>query len=585
MTAFLPKNDPNKCTRGIQLRLARRRYEYNYTHVSPLAMAERVPINDLFSFEWIKLVGERVINVIANRLEILGDHAEAEKHRARQSELRDALRLGAVAVKGVRKIVEEIVEALLDVEFLSARPTSLDDFAELFRTIDLPPIHRDFQDDLVFAEMRIAGPNPVMLTRIETVPDYFPVTEAMYSGVIAGDSLEAAGQEGRLFLADYQVVQDVECSDFPEGQKYLYAPLSLYAVDPQTKQLRPIAIQCRQTPGPDNPIFTPNDTHNWLIAKTIVEIADGNIHEARTHLARTHLYMEPFCVSTHRQLARRHPLFQLLAPHFEGTLAINSAAWRFLIADGGPVAKLMSPEIQSTRALAATAVESYLFNEQFLPLALKSRGVDDADALPNYPYRDDSLLYWNAIHRWVSDYTEVFYHSDADVMGDKELAAWAREIGNRNGGRVPGIGQDGSVPNRDYLNDVLTMVIFTCSVQHAAVNFPQFDLMSYTPNMPLAGYARAPVATAGGSEQGYLNQLPPMDMAQLQLDLGYLLGSVHYTQLGHYQEDGLDERTNNAQEAFRNRLQDIGHIIQERNQTRRPYQFLEPAGIPQSINI
>ena len=28
---------------------------------------------------------------------------------------------------------------------------------------------------------------------------------------------------------------------------------------------------------PENPIFTPNDGWNWQIAKTFVEIADGNI--------------------------------------------------------------------------------------------------------------------------------------------------------------------------------------------------------------------------------------------------------------------------------------------------------------------
>ena len=33
---------------------------------------------------------------------------------------------------------------------------------------------------------------------------------------------------------------------------------------------------------------------------------------------------------------------------------------------------------------------------------LKRRGVADEDALPNYHYREDALLVWNAIHSYVS---------------------------------------------------------------------------------------------------------------------------------------------------------------------------------------
>ena len=63
-----------------------------------------------------------------------------------------------------------------------------------------------------------------------------------------------------------------------------------------------------------------------------------------------------------------------------------------------------------------------------LPKTFKARGVDDPELLPNYPYRDDALLYWDAIHRWVSSYLSLYYHSDADVQADPELAAWFDEL-------------------------------------------------------------------------------------------------------------------------------------------------------------
>src|SRR5262249_48184029 len=158
-----------------------------------------------------------------------------------------------------------------------------------------------------------------------------------------------------------------------EVQKYVYAPLALFVTDRVTRQLRPVAIRCKQTPGPDNPVFTPDGGHNWLIAKTVVEIADGNFHEAVTHLARTHMLIEPFVVCTYRQLAPSHPLFVLLVPHFVGTLAINDASWRHLIANKGAVDQLFGGTIEASRGLAVSGVQTYLFNEAMFPKAVAAR--------------------------------------------------------------------------------------------------------------------------------------------------------------------------------------------------------------------
>jgi arachidonate 15-lipoxygenase len=118
------------------------------------------------------------------------------------------------------------------------------------------------------------------------------------------------------------------------------------------------------------------------------------------------------------------------------------------------------------------------------------------------------------------------------------------------------------------------------------VNFPQFDLMSYVPNMPLAGYRPAPTSKAPATEADYLAMLPPLDMAELQLDLGYLLGSLHYTQLGQYPPDRFrDPRVEPLLKGFQKRLGEIDRTITERNRTRRTYSTLNASGIPQSINV
>jgi arachidonate 15-lipoxygenase len=132
----------------------------------------------------------------------------------------------------------------------------------------------------------------------------------------------------------------------------------------------------------------------------------------------------------------------------------------------------------------------------------------------------------------------------------------------------------------------VTMVLFTCSVQHAAVNFPQYDVMSYVPAMPLAGYAPAPTSKNGATGADYLAQFPPLDMAELQMELGYLLGTVRYTTLGQYPAGHFtDPRVADPLARFQARLADAGRVIEQRNAGRTPYTTLGPAGIPQSINI
>jgi arachidonate 15-lipoxygenase len=304
-----------------------------------------------------------------------------------------------------------------------------------------------------------------------------------------------------------------------------------------------------------------------------------------SHLGRTHLWVEPFAMATERQLAANHPLRLLLRPHFEGTLAINEQAYSRLLAPQGFVDNLLGGTLEASIRLTTQAVRSYRFDEAMLPSALRARGVDDAATLPDYPYRDDALLHWNAIRGWVKDYLGTYYRTDADVAADFELAAWHRELVAPDGGGISGFGRDGTIGGFEDVVDAATLIIFTSSVQHAAVNFPQFDLMTYVPNMPLAGFTSTPVPPDAG-EQDFLDLLPPLSSARLQIVILYILGTIHYTRLGSYGERDLcDPRLQRPLAAFQRELTRVGRTIEERNRRRVPYPFLDPAGIPQSINI
>lgn len=473
----------------------------------------------------------------------------------------------------------------------SGRPQGLEDYEKLFAVLKLPEIAKTFQDDAVFAYLRLAGANPVMIERMTATDRRFPVTEEQYQSVMgSSDSLAAAMAAGRVYLADYGILDGALNGTYgphPQTQKYGYAPLAMFAVPVDGKLLKPVAIQCGQNPA-EHAVITPSTgAAAWLIAKTVVNIADTNFHEAVSHFARTHLLVEPFVMATHRQLPADHPLFKLLVPHFQGTLAINDAAKGILVAPLGGVNGLLSSTIDQSRVLVVKGLQARGFNADMLPRRLQDRGVADA-ALPVYPYRDDGLLVWEALHDWVADYLGLYYHTDQDVKADAALQRWAAELVAFDGGRLQDFGEDGAgkVETLAYLIDAVTMVIFTGSAQHAAVNFPQNGIMSFAPAMPTAGYQPIKAIGPDTTEAEWLDLLLPLEQAQSQLNLLYLLGSVYFTRLGYYDEGHFtDAKVAEPLQKFQARLQEIDRLIDQRNTERPVYEYLKPVNIPQSINI
>lgn len=508
-------------------------------------------------------------------------------------------------VDDVLKCIEEILEILLSDAFhallklvgLYGQADSLEQFTAQFALLLVPSVISNYEDDIVFARMRLAGPNPVVIQAIETLPANFPVTDAQFQSVMGrDDSLAQAGAQGRLFLADYKILEGVTPGESSGKKKYLSAPLALFAVPAATlsdRRLRAIAIQCGQTPGASNPIFTPQDGASWHLARLQVQVADGNYHELISHLGLTHLVLEQFAMATPRHLPVQHPLYLLLTPHFQGTLAINDAANAHLVAKGGAVDTLLSGTIQSSIALSVQAVLNQSIHQSFLPNALRARGVDDVNALPDYPYRDDALLLWNDIHSWVNGYLALYYKSDDSlVQGDYELQHWIKELASPEGGKLKDIEENGQgIQTFAYLVDLVTYAIFTASVQHATVNFPQRTIMSFTPAMPLAAYTPAPTSVDKDlSQREAMKSLPPLQSALTQLLFGFGLGNVYFTRLGGYDTYRLspwfsDPSVMPLLETFQNNLRKTEQEIGRRNLSRIPYETLVPSAIPQSINI
>lgn len=197
--------------------------------------------------------------------------------------------------------------------------------------------------------------------------------------------------------------------------------------------------------------------------------------------------MEAYGVAVMRNLPDAHPIHKLLRRHFRYTMSINTAARTTLINDGGPIDMSHSVTGKGKWELIERYNRGYSVHLTNIKRSIKERGVED---VPGYYYRDDGIKIWDAIEVYVSEIINLFYSSDEDVKNDPELQNWAYEVHNTAfpafQGNDAGRGFPDKFMSRSELIEYCTLIIFTGSAQHAAVNFGQFDIYGYGPNSPLA---------------------------------------------------------------------------------------------------
>ncbi|XP_062398047.1 polyunsaturated fatty acid lipoxygenase ALOX15B-like [Sardina pilchardus] len=447
-------------------------------------------------------------------------------------------------------------------------------------------VQKHWKEDQFFGYQLLNGLNPMMIQRCSKLPENFPVSEEMVKDSLNGRTLKHELEKGNIFLCDYKMLDGLVGNVVHDRQQYLTAPLVLLHCNPQGLML-PIAIQVRQTPGPENPIFLPTDSnHDWLLAKIFVRAAEFSVHELDFHLLRTHLLSEVFTMATLRNLPSIHPLFKLIFPHIRYTLHINILARNKLISKDGPLSKYSGTGGESLPKLLRRATSSLTYSSLCLPENISERGLED---VPNYYYRDDGMKLWNIIHKYVKGILTHYYKSDDYVQRDTELQEWIFDI------FVCGFLGNDSTRIPQYFKTVedlikfVTMVIFTASAQHASVNNGQFDFGGWMPNFPSALRKPPPKEKGQTTEDTIMETLPDKGttvnimgiLKQLSSDsldhypLGtfpeqWFVGDVPPKFIKHFKKD-LDELT--------------AHIEKRNAKLELPYIFLNPKNVDNSIAI
>uniref|UniRef100_A0A4W5QXK5 Lipoxygenase domain-containing protein n=1 Tax=Hucho hucho TaxID=62062 RepID=A0A4W5QXK5_9TELE len=430
------------------------------------------------------------------------------------------------------------------------------------------------------------GLNPMMIRRCSKIPENFPVTEDMVKDSLFEKNLEEEIQKGNIFLVDYKSLHGAIANVINKKQHFLAAPLCLLYMTPEDK-LMPIAIQLKQEPGDDNPIFLPTDSeYDWLLAKIFVRSADFTEHELNFHLLRTHLLAEVFAVSTLRNLPMVHPLYKLLSFHFRYTLQINTLARQKLISENGLITENAGIGGPGMIEFLKKAVASLTYSSLCLPEDIAERGLE---SIPNFFYKEDGLKLWDIIHRFVQKVIGHYYTCDSDVQKDSELQNWIKDIFFNGFLKKDSTGIPQSFSSVTELVKFLTMVIFTVSVQHSAVNSGQFDFGGWMPNFPIALQKQPPNTKGQSTEKTMLETFPDVNTTVNGIATVFLLSkqSTDFVALGHGYQDLFSEKTIlQLIRKFQDELKIYSFEIQGRNVSLPlPYTYLNPNNVENSVAL
>jgi arachidonate 15-lipoxygenase len=454
-------------------------------------------------------------------------------------------------------------------------------------------------NDKVFGWQRLSGLDPMSLRRI-TKLDQVPnnVNQAITNSILMQQlnrrtDLEAEVNNGNVFFVDYsifnQIGHAIQRGEVKKDEKqFIAAPYCLMIFDGET--LVPVAIEI------NNNVFTPVQGERWELAKFFVQVAAVNHHGLCAHEYGQHAMIGAFSVATPRHLHKEHPVYVLLEPHLNFSVAhtaFSSAEMRF-----NTQIPFMTPTKLQMKKLVEVAYEKWTFTDLDFDYSLTDRGVEQYPKV--YPYRDDGKLIWTTLAKFVTEYVCTFYKSNNDVKKDWELQNWISELQSHNGGNIRGLiwNDKKMLDNRKDLVRLLTRIIFLAGPHHAVIHFSQLDFFSDALNLmsgcsmisseSITDSLTADTTSKNSTSTTLLKKALPSPYLAMKQAMTFEYGNIHYDHLGDYKNFTLDkvDQVRPFVREFQYSLQQIEKIIEDRAQKRfLPNSYLKPSAIPNSTNV
>ncbi|VVA12680.1 PREDICTED: linoleate 9S-lipoxygenase [Prunus dulcis] len=520
------------------------------------------------------------------------------------------------------------------------------DSAELLR-FPMPQVIKEdksaWRTDEEFAREMLAGVNPVNIRRLQEFPpaskldpkvygdQTSTITEQDIGNTMDGLTVDEAFKQNKLFILDHHDALMPYLRRINSTSNKIYASRTILFLK-SDGTLKPLVIEL-SLPHPDgdrfgciSKVYTPAEEgvegSIWQLAKAYVAVNDSGYHQLISHWLNTHAVCEPVVIATNRQLSVVHPIYKLLHPHFRDTMNINAFARQILINAGGVLETTVFPA-RYAMEMSSVVYKDWVFTEQAFPEDLMKRGVAVKDAnsphglrllIEDYPYAVDGIEIWFAIKTWVEDYCSFYYKTDDIIQKDTELQSWWKELVEEGHGDKKDEPWWPKMQTREDLVETCTIIIWTASALHAAVNFGQYPYAGYLPNRPTI--SRKFMPEKGTPEYKELESSPDTVFlktitAQLQTVLGIALIEIlsrHSTDEVYLGQRDTPEWTTDTEplkafDKFGKKLAEIEDRITSMNNDEKlknrvgpvkvPYTLLFPTseggltgrGIPNSVSI
>ncbi|XP_008246453.2 PREDICTED: probable linoleate 9S-lipoxygenase 5 [Prunus mume] len=525
---------------------------------------------------------------------------------------------------------------------------------EIFRTdsaqllsFPMPQVIKEdksaWRTDEEFAREMLAGVNPVNIRRLQEFPpaskldpkvygdQTSTITEQDLGNTMDGLLVDEAFKQNKLFILDHHDALMPYLRRINSTSNKIYASRTVLFLK-SDGTLKPLVIEL-SLPHPDgdrfgriSKVYTPAEEgvegSIWQLAKAYVAVNDSGYHQLISHWLNTHAVCEPVVIATNRQLSVVHPIYKLLHPHFRDTMNINAFARQILINAGGVLETTVFPA-RYAMEMSSVVYKDWVFTEQAFPEDLIKRGVAVKDEnsphglrllIEDYPYAVDGIEIWFAIKTWVEDYCSFYYKTDDIIQKDTELQSWWKELVEEGHGDKKDEPWWPKMQTREDLVETCTIIIWTASALHAAVNFGQYPYAGYLPNRPTI--SRKFMPEKGTPEYKELESSPDTVFlktitAQLQIVLGIALIEIlsrHSTDEVYLGQRDTPEWTADTEplkafDKFGKKLAEIEDRITSMNNDEKlknrvgpvkvPYTLLFPTseggltgrGIPNSVSI
>ncbi|CAL0326085.1 unnamed protein product [Lupinus luteus] len=497
--------------------------------------------------------------------------------------------------------------------------------------------------DEEFGREIIAGVNPGLVRSLEVFPPSSKLDSAIYGDQTStiteqniepnldGLTTDLAIASKKLFILDHHdtIIPYLRLINSTSTKTYASRTILFLKSD---GTLKPVAIEL-SLPHPQGDqygvvsnVYLPAtegvESTIWLLAKAYVIVNDSCYHQLVSHWLNTHAVVEPFVIATHRQLSVVHPIYKLLHPHYRDTMNINALARGSLVNADGIIEQTF---LWGSYAMEISSVvyKDWVFTDQALPSDLIKRGiaVEDSSAphglhlvIEDYPYAVDGLDIWGAIKTWVENYVSLYYTSDDTIKQDVELQSWWKEVVEVGHGDKKDEPWWPKLQNREDLIHVSTIIIWTASALHAAVNFGQYPYGGFILNRPTLSRRFIPEEGTDeynelitNPEKAYLRTITPKFQTLIDLSVIEILSRHASDELYLGQRDSeywtSDTKALEAIKKFVTTLAEIEAQLVQRNNNEAlrnrvgpvtmPYTLLYPSseegltfrGIPNSISI